>query len=301
MNSPGVELDDRDSDSPEGTPWVLPLILAASVVVLYGDVVVRLAADWFQDENYSHGILVPPAIAWLLWRRRADLQNLERRPSHWGSVVVAASLVVFLVGQAALEFFLTRVSLVGVLAGAVVQLLGWRHLRICLFPLLLLILAIPLPALIFNQVAVPMQLVASRFGVATLEALSIPALREGNVILLERATLEVAEACSGVRSLISLGTLALFYGYIGGQTAFVRATVAVSVLPVVIIANGLRVAGAGIAAHFYGPAAAAGFLHSFSGWLFFGSALLMLVAVERGAAAIRWPRGPEPSSVAGHG
>jgi exosortase len=271
-------------------------VLTAGVGALYADVLVRLWSDWLTDANYSHGILVPPAVAWLIWRRRDELRALPLAPSHAGLAIVAASLVLFLFGQAALEFFVTRLSFLGLLGGAVVTLAGWSHLRVCLFPLMLLAIAIPLPSLLFNQVAFPMQLLASRLGVATLEAFTIPAVREGNVILLENATLEVAEACSGVRSLISLGTLALFYGYATHQHPASRGLVALAVIPVVLIANGLRVAAAGVVAHAYGPDAAAGFLHSFSGWLFFGSAVLLLIAVDRGVAAMGWSGSGRPRS-----
>lgn len=272
-----------------GPSWMGLAAVAVALGVVYGPVLVRLWSDWLDDPNYSHGVLVVPAIVWLIWARRTELRATPLAPSYAGAVLVALSLGIFLLGQAALEFFLTRISLVGVLAGAIVQMYGWRHLRICLLPLIVLALAIPLPALLFNQIAFPMQLVASRFGVAALEGLNIPVVREGNVILLERATLEVAEACSGIRSLISLGTLALVYGATGNQTRLSRLLVLVSVFPVVIVANGLRVAGAGLVAQLYGPETAAGFLHTFSGWLFFGSAVLMLVAIERLSAAIRWP------------
>jgi exosortase len=287
----------RGTEAAEWQRFLLPAILAAVVIALYGSVLRGLWSDWMHDANYAHGILVPPVVAWLLWRRRQELRALDPRPSHAGALMVAASLCVFLVGQAAIEFFVTRLSLLGVLAGIIVQLAGWRHLRLCLFPLCLVALAIPLPALLFNQIAFPMQLLASRFGEAALDLFNVPAIREGNVIRLDRATLEVAEACSGIRSLISLGSLALVYGYVGRQTPWARGVVAVSVLPIVIVANGLRVAVAGALAHAYGAQAAAGFLHSFSGWLFFGVAVLMLAAVERGAAAIAWPgtRGQPPA------
>lgn len=268
--------------------WGTLFVFGGALVLLYGSVLLRLFDDWLHDPNYSHGLLVPPVAAWMVWRRRAELRGLERRPSYAGAAVVATSLGVLLVGQAALEFFLTRVSLIGVLAGAIVQLAGWRHLRLCAFPLVLLALAIPVPALVYNQVAFPLQLLASRFGVATLDALSIPAVREGNVIMLERATLEVAEACSGVRSLISLGTLALVYGDLSRHALAARGVLLVAVLPVVIIANGLRVAGAGVMAHAYGAATTAGFLHTFSGWIFFGVAVTMLFAIERGVLAVPW-------------
>jgi exosortase len=284
----------EDQGQSTSIPWVLMTVLIGAVVGLYGAVLLGLWSDWLSDDNYAHGVLVPPFVAWLIWRRRLDFQRLERRPSYVGALLVAVGLCLYLLGQVGFEFFVTRVSLLVVLSGVVVQLFGWRHLRLCAFPLLLLALAIPLPALIFNEIALPMQLLASQFGVATLHALDIAAVREGNIILLERATLEVAEACSGIRSLISLGTLALVYGYLGGQSMAARALVVLAVFPVVIVANGLRVASAGAVAHAYGAQAAAGFLHSFSGWLFFGSAVLMLVAVERGAAMLRWPGPPSP-------
>lgn len=300
MNVPDDPARDDPARRDASSHHLLVLVLAAAILGLYGPVLLRLWSDWMTDANYAHGILVPPFVAWLIWRRRWDLRLLRRRPSYAGAWIVAASLVLFLLGHAAFEFFLTRISLLGVLAGVVVQLYGWRHLRVGLFPLCLLALAIPLPALVVNEIAFPMQLLASRFGVATLDVLSIPAVREGNIIRLERATLEVAEACSGIRSLISLGTLALVYGYLGRQALPVRGALALAVLPVVILANGLRVAGAGVAAHAWGPEAAAGFLHSFSGWLFFGCAFLMLVGVERVAAAIRWPGPPRPPAEVTH-
>lgn len=272
--------------------WVLLTALAAALVALYWSTLVGLWSDWLQDPDYAHGLIVPPLVAWLIWRQRVAFRALEPRPSVAGAVIVAASLLTFLVGHAAFEFFLTRLSLVGVLAGVVVHLFGWQHLRLCLFPLLLLAIAIPLPSLIFNQIALPMQLLASRAGVAMLDVLNIPAVREGNIIVLERVTLEVAEACSGIRSLISLGTLVLVYGYLSSQSLPVRWIVALSIFPVVIVANGLRVASTGVVAHIYGAPAVTGILHSISGALFFGVAVLMLLAVERAARVIRWPGTP---------
>jgi exosortase len=272
-----------------GRERLLWLPLAVGVVALYGSVLTGLWSDWLHDANYAHGVLVPPVVAWMLWRKRRVLLALERRPSYAGAAIVAASLCAFLLGQAAVEFFVTRLSLLGVIAGVIVQLAGWKQLRVCLFPICLVALAIPLPALLFNEIAFPMQLLASRCGEAALHMFNVPVVREGNVIRLDRATLEVAEACSGIRSLISLGTVAVVYGYLGGQPPLPRAVVALSVLPVVIVANGLRVAGAGLLAHAYGPQAAAGFLHTFSGWLFFGAAVLMLALIERSVTRLPWP------------
>jgi exosortase len=255
--------------------------LGAAFLLVYGAVLLELARDWGRDENYSHGYLVLPAAAWLAWSRRAELRRLPIAPSAAGALVVLASLLVLLVGIAGIEFFLTRVSMIGVLAGTIAFTLGWRHLRLLAFPLAFLLLMIPLPSVIFNEIAFPLQLVATRLGVGVLQLLEIPVLREGNIIVLATTTLEVAEACSGIRSLISLITLTLLYGYMshGGLTA--RTIVTLSAVPTAIVANGLRVAGTGTAAHYYGAAVAEGFFHGFSGWIVFVVSFVAIMGVER--------------------
>jgi exosortase len=197
-----------------------------------------------------------------------------------GLLIVLASVGVLAAGTLGAELFLTRVSMIGVLAGAIVFLYGWRHLTTLAFPVAFLLLMIPLPALIFNQIAFPLQLLASRAGEMVLSVLRIPVLREGNVIVLAHTTLEVAEACSGIRSLVSLLTLGIVYGYFIDPRGLVRVAVALSTVPVAIAANGLRVAGTGIAAQYYGAQAAQGFLHSFSGWMVFVVALAAVFGVR---------------------
>ena len=174
----------------------------------------------------------------------------------------------------------SRVSLIGVLAGSIVFVRGWAHARELTLVFALAILTIPLPAIIFNEIAQPLQLLASSVAEQTLTALAIPALREGNVIFLSTATLEVAEACSGIRSMVSLLAAGLVYGYFTDDRTSRRAILALSTLPIAIVANALRVAGTGVLAHFSGAAAADGFFHGFAGWLVFMSALMMLFAVD---------------------
>jgi exosortase len=193
--------------------------------------------------------------------------------------IVLASLAVLVVGILGAEFFLSRVSGLGVIAGTVVFLYGWQHLRILAFPLAFLLLMIPIPAIIFNQIAFPLQLVASRFGVAAIRLCQVPVLREGNVIQMANTTLEVAEACSGIRSLISLLTLGIVYGYFADSRIWVRVVIALSTVPIAVVANGMRVAGTGVLAHYRGPDAAIGFFHTFSGWLVFVAAFATLLAV----------------------
>jgi exosortase len=210
-------------------------------------------------------------------------------------LVILASVGLLLAGLLGAELFLTRLSLLGVLAGGVLFTLGWPHLRVLTFPLAFLLLMIPIPAIVFNEVALPLQLVASRVGAGVLSALSIPVLREGNVIVLANTSLEVAEACSGIRSLISLLTLGIVYGYFADGRAWTRLTVALSTIPVAIAANGLRVAGTGIAAHYYGARAAEGFFHTFSGWIVFVVAFSMLFVVLR---LVLWAAPPTSMQIA---
>jgi exosortase len=256
-------------------------LFAASFVWLFRDVLAGLAADWTNDPNYSHGWLIPPIAAYLVWERRARLRSLPLRPAFAGLLVVAASIGVLVVGVLGAELFLARLAVIGTLCGGVVFVLGWQHLKTLAFPLAFLLLAIPLPTIVFNQIAFPLQLLASRVGEITISAAGIPVLREGNIMVLSNTSLEVAEACSGIRSLVTLLTLGIMYGYFTDSRSSIRILIAASTVPVAIVANSLRVAGTGIAAHYWGPAVAEGFFHTFSGWLVFVVAFLMLFAIAR--------------------
>jgi exosortase len=256
-------------------------IVLAAVAILYHGVAAALLRDWSTDENYSHGFLIVPLACYFAWERRAALAATLPRPSWTGLLLVACGVLALAAGTLGAEYFVARVSLLAVASGAVVFLYGWNHLRLLAFPVAFLLLMIPIPAIIFNQIAFPLQLLASRFGEAALHAANIPVLREGNVIILSNTTLEVAEACSGIRSLISLLTLAIVYGYFTEQSVWKRLALALASVPVAIAANGVRVAGTGIAAHYIGPEAAQGFFHTFSGWLVFLVAFTLLFLVHR--------------------
>ena len=256
-------------------------VLILSFALLYRNVIAKLVHDWSVDENYSHGFLIVPLAAYLAWERREQLANLPLRPSGWGMAIVAGSIAVLLAGLLGAELFLSRIAMIGTIMGAVVFVLGWQHLKALAFPTAVLLLMIPIPAIVFNEIVFPLQLLASRVGEASLMAAGIPVLREGNIIVLANTSLEVAEACSGLRSLVSLLTLAIVYGYFTDRRPGVRVAIALASIPVAIIANGARVAGTGIAAHYYGPAVAQGFLHTFSGWMVFVVAFLMLFLVMR--------------------
>jgi exosortase len=263
--------------------WALPLAaLAGSVALVYAPVFSRLIRDWRTDDNYSHGFLIVPLAVFFAWQRRAELRREPARPAPVaGLILIAGSLALLAVGTLASEFFVTRISFIGALVGIVLFLLGTTHLRLLAFPLGFLLLMIPIPAIVFNQIAFPLQLGASRLGETVIALAGVPVLREGNVIVLPATTLEVAEACSGLRSLISLLTLGIVFGYFVDERPGVRVGLALATIPLAILTNALRVAGTGVASHYWSPQAAEGFFHTFSGWLIFVTTFAMLVVIAR--------------------
>jgi exosortase len=266
------------------------VVIVAALAFAYAGVLARLVNDWAADDNYSHGFLIVPLALYFAWRRRDDLAAAARKPSALGLLLVLASLGVFAVGVLGVERFLTRVSLLGVIAGCIVFTAGWGALRILAFPLAFLLLMIPLPAIVFNQIAFPLQLLASHAGESALGVAGVPVLREGNVITLANTTLQVAEACSGIRSLVSLLTLAIAYGYFVDERRALRVLLAAAAVPIAIVTNALRVAGTGLAAYFVSPSAAEGFFHTFSGWVVFLVAVMLLALTHRALSALWYLR-----------
>jgi exosortase len=276
-----------------------PLVVAAAVAFAYWGVLAGLGRFWWDDENYSHGLLIPFVIGYILWTERDRLAGVEKRPRVlWGAAAVVAALLMLWVGTAGAELFTQRTSLVLLLAGVVVYFWGWKLLRAVFVPLLLLALAIPVPTIVFNKVAFPLQLFASRCAVWAMRMLDIPVLREGNVIELyplgspTTKKLEVVEACSGIRSLMTLVTLAVVFAYFtdpsdeGGEGGrrferfrTLRAVlILLAAVPIAIITNAARVSGTGVLARYYGTEVADGFFHEFSGWVIYIVAFLLLFA-----------------------
>lgn len=267
-------------------PLVAVALIGAAIVVVYSPIISSLVRQWASDENYSHGFLIVPFAAWFVWQQRERLARTPLSPSNAGLVVVCGSLVLLLAGLLGAELFLTRISLIGILAGAVLFLCGWRWLRVVSFPIAFLVLAVPLPAVLFNQIAFPLQLLASRAGESVLNVAGVPVLREGNILVLPTTTLEVAQACSGIRSLISLLTLGVILGKVREPRRWARVVLALLTLPVAIAANAARVAGTGLAASYVGARAAEGFFHTFSGWLMFVVAFALLIAAQKLLASV---------------
>jgi exosortase len=273
---------------------VSALILAGALAWLYAGVAVGLVRQWATDDDYSHGFFVLPLAAFFVWERRAALKGAVRRPTLLGLPVLVGGLLCFIAGQFGSELFLSRVSIIGILAGLVLFLLGPRHFRILAFPLGFLVLMVPLPNILFNHIAFPLQMLASQVGESAIAASGIPVLREGNILLLPGRSLEVAEACSGIRSLISLLMLAIVLGYFLERRVGARIAIALAAIPIAVLANATRVAGTGLASYWISPAAADGFFHTFSGWIMFVVALGALLLFQRGLDLVlaRWHPAP---------
>ena len=265
--------------------WVQGAILVVLIGFVYQDVLVLLVRDWIQDDNYSHGFFVPLFSAYVLWQRRRRLSAIPVVPSWQGLLVIVGALATLLVGVLGAELFLSRASLVLLLAGLIIYFLGWRWFRGVLFPWAFLFLMIPIPQIIFNQITLPLQFLASRLATSLLALLGVPVLREGNVIHLPIMDLEVVEACSGIRSLVSLTTLAIIYGYFLEPRISRRIILAVAAVPIAVAANGLRVMGTGLIGQYWSPDRAEGFFHSFEGWVVFLLSLGMLFLLH---SALRW-------------
>jgi exosortase D (VPLPA-CTERM-specific) len=265
---------------------VLPLI-----AWLYAPVLARLSLQWVNDPNVSHGIFVPLVALFVLWQDRKRLKAIPSAPSWAGIPLVVLSLLTLVLGILGADIFLPRVSLLILLAGLIILFRGWTFFRAVLFPWAFLILMIPPPTLIINQITFPLQLLAARLSTALLELVNVPVLREGNVIRLASMPLDVAEACSGIRSLLSLVTLSIIYGYLMETRMWARILLVCSAVPIAVAANGFRIFGTGLLVQYWDPDKAEGFFHEFSGWLIFVVALIMLFAVHRLISLI-WKSGP---------
>ncbi|MDX2034926.1 MAG: exosortase/archaeosortase family protein [Blastocatellia bacterium] len=246
--------------------------------ILYFDTLRRLVDDWIVDENYSHGFLLPVVGLYAIWSEREELRATPVAPrAGRGMAMMAAALLTLFAGIVSAELYLARVSILLSLAALAVYFGGMGWLRRLAFPIGLLFLAIPIPNLIFNQAAFPMQLLASDYAARAIRWCGIPALREGNVIELAQMKLQVVEACSGIRSLVSLSALAVVYARFTETRWWRRVALVAAVAPIAILTNAARVTGTGLLAHRWGLQAAEGFLHGFSGWLIFLLAVLLLM------------------------
>jgi len=254
-------------------------ILLVLLLGLYYPIILKMVGDWSNDPNYSHGFLVPLIALYLLWQKRPSLLQTPISPSNWGLLALTCGLCIYVFGHLAAELFTMRASMLVVLAGVIISNLGISFFRCALLPYGYLYFMIPLPYLLYDAIAFPLKLFVAKYSVMVLQIIGISVYREGNIIMLPATTLEVADACSGIRSLMSLLALGVAYAYFSQKSLTKKIVLVASTIPIAVLANAVRVIGTGILAHHYGAAAAEGFFHEFAGMVIFAVSMAMLIGV----------------------
>jgi exosortase D (VPLPA-CTERM-specific) len=280
-----------------------PALIAAALAFLYAPVLMKLGRDWWTDDNYSHGLLVPFVIGYIVWLEFDKLKTAREKPLFWlGGSVILFALVQLLGGTLGAELFTQRISLMLMLVGIVVYFFGAKILKFLVVPFALLLLAIPIPQIIFNKIAFPLQIWASQLAIWGIRLFEVASVRKGNVIeILPRGAtqiiaLEVVEACSGIRSLMTLVTLALILAYFtrtkrdfveNGWLSLLKnydfwrtVILMLAAIPIAILTNAARVTATGVLTFYYGKQATESFVHDVSGWLVYVVALGLLIALN---------------------
>lgn len=255
--------------------WVKALPVLVLLGFLYHDVLHRVVLVWMTDGDNAHGILLLVVAAYLIFARRKAILRAETRIWSPGLGLILAGSALFLSGLIAVEYYLQRVSLVFLIAGIMGYLWGKEVLRLMLFPLVLLFLAMPLPAIVVNALTLPLKALVTLFAAEMLRISGIVVLQEGNILQLPHITLEVVTACSGIRSVFALFVIALFLST-DLKRLWGKGLLVLSTIPIAIFTNALRIAATGILAVHGNPEKALDFYHGFSGWAVFALALLML-------------------------
>ncbi len=249
---------------------------------VYYPILRNMVLHWSAAEDYQHGFLVVPLAIWFAYERRLDLEDAPIKGSWLGLAPMFIGLVSLTIGRLGTELMTMRAAFVFALIGLVLLLLGREIFKILAFPLFFLFLMIPLPQSLVNTIAFPLQLIAARSAVFSLQELGIPALVEGNIIHLAHAELFVADACSGLRSLMALITLGVVFAYFFKRgVIWIQLLLVASTIPIAIVVNSFRVALTGLLAHLFGEEMATGAIHDFQGIITFSLALLILLSEGR--------------------
>ncbi|MCL2790714.1 MAG: exosortase/archaeosortase family protein [Desulfobulbus sp.] len=260
---------------------LLLLVVLGGGIALYHSIVISMAQDWLKNDNYSHGFLIPLISGYMVWSMKDELRRLALQPVNWGILVLVAGLGQLYIAKVGSEYFLQRSSIILVLLGIVLFLAGTATARKVIVPLMYLLFMVPLPAIIWNKIAFPMQLFASAVTEVVIRAIGIPVLREGNVLYLAQTTLEVVDACSGLRSLTTMFALSAAFSWFSVLSTTKKWILFLAAAPIAILANIVRLTGTAGLASLYGEKAAQGFLHDFSGLFVFVVGLLLLMLTSK--------------------
>jgi exosortase len=245
--------------------WGKTIIVLTLWCVTFLPVYPELWHTWINDSNNSHGILVPLISVVLIWGNRDKLSKADNKNSNFGAAILVVSLVLYITSLAGDSAVVQRAMIVFSLISLVLYNFGTTVFRILAFPLFYLFFMIPLPVSINSLIALPLQLFATKISHAIIQAVNIPVLQEGNMLYFAQTQLEVAEACSGIRSMMSFVMLSVLFAYLMDKGWWRKCIIVISAIPLAIVTNIIRVTGTGILAHFFGQQVARGFLHEFSG------------------------------------
>ena len=255
------------------------LILAAVFVFVYSHAIATLVSDWSNDPNFSHGFLIPFVAGYMVWYRKEVLKTIEIKPASIGIGVIVLGMLCYLAGTIGSELFVMRSSMIITISGMVIYLFGVEMFKAVLIPILYLIIMIPIPAIIWNKIAFPLQLFAANLSADMVRLLGIPVLRDGNILHLANTSLEVVDACSGLRSLTSLLALSGAFAFIAPLGNLKKWILFVSAVPIAVVVNIVRLTVTAVMATYMGAEAAQGFLHDMSGILVFAVALALVYLV----------------------
>ncbi len=252
----------------------------ALLVICYFPVLKHLVGQWADDADMGHGFFVPAIAAYVAWQRREQVLAIQPKANYWGLLLLAWGACQLIVGMLGVELFLQRTAFLISVLGAILTIGGFRIVKALAFPLFLLLFMIPIPAILYTQITFPLQIFASRVAENLLALLGIPVLRDGNVLELASQKLSVVEACSGIRSLLSLTFLSLVYAYFFDSKVWMRAALFLATIPIAILANAGRVTITGILSE-WRTDLAQGFFHSVEGWVIFLVAMVFMVLAHR--------------------
>lgn len=276
-------------------PWIPLVWFGVLLLLCYAPIVRRLVLNWSADQDMGHGFFVPLVAGYIVWQRRGKLASIPRRPNLWGLALVVYAAIQALAATAGAELFTARIALVLSLTGILLYLGGKAWVKELAFPLLLLLFMIPIPQIIYARLTLHLQFLASRLAEGLITFVGIPVIRTGNILELPHQTLNIVEACSGIRSLISLGFLSLVYAYFVDKRVWMRWALLAATVPTAIAANAIRVALTGLLSEF-DVDLAKGIYHEVEGYLVFLVALLCLLILHRGISGIsRWKTAPKDS------
>ncbi len=255
------------------------LFLLITFIWLYFPVISKMVSEWYSNPNHSHGFIIPLISIYFIWQKREHLKEAILNSTNWGILILILGLIIYIFGNLGAAYTTMRISMFIVLAGIIIFVFGKEYFKVLSFPFFYLLLMIPVPSYIYDTVAFPLKLFVTKYSVSFMQFVGIPVLREGNIIMLENITLQVVDACSGIRSLTALFALSIALAYLTQKTKLRKILLVIAIVPIAIITNGFRVVMTGILAKSYGGVVAEGFFHEFAGIGVFMVSVVLLIAV----------------------